>query len=272
MIRQQVILAGNRESARVHGSYDADGSRRSIFIKFGALSVCSTASCLLGCGQAAGLGSLLDGDQVAGIQQAYDNYAGDYDTLDGGYAADALGFRQQRRDLLALANGDVLEVGVGTGLNLPFYRPAQLTSLTAIDLSEGMLREARAKVTNLGLPLQRTTFRQADVVHLPFNDESFDAVIDTFSLCVFPRPLDSLRSMARVVRPGGQILLLEHSRSPHGLLGLYQDVTAVPVAAISKGCFWNQDVPQLVSEAGLKIVRIDSHLGGLIVSIVASKI
>ena len=100
--------------------------------------------------------------------------------------------------------------------------------------------------------------------HLP-------AVVDTFSLCVFPDPGAALRSMAACLRPGGTLLLLEHSRSTLVPLGWYQDITAPAVMATGKGCRWNDNVSQLVQAAGLEIQQSEAHVGGLIVSLVAKK-
>ena len=207
---------------------------------------------------------------VDNVRTAYDDYAPQYDVLDGGAVAGALGFPDQRRDLLQQASGDVLECAVGTGLNLQFYQPSSLTSFTAIDLSPGMLAQASKKASSLHLP--SPSFLTADIVNLPFGDNSFDTVVDTFSLCVFTDPLAALRSMARVVRRGGgRLLLLEHTRSSSPVLGWYQDVTAGPVAAMGKGCVWNQDVLGMVKDAGLEVDKVTPHLGGLVLSITAVK-
>jgi methyltransferase OMS1, mitochondrial len=217
------------------------------------------------------------------LKESYNDYAEKYDDLDGGIAAEALGFPDQRKALLQEAKGDVLECAVGTGLNLQFYNLKNLRSFTAIDLSPGMLHQAQLKASSLQFPSSISnpssssstknflSFQQADVANLPFPDNSFDSVVDTFSLCVFPDPAAALRSMARVVRPGGKILLLEHSRSTSPVLGWYQDLTSSTVTAMGKGCVWNQDVIRLVEDAGLRIERVDRYVGDLILSITAVK-
>ncbi|KAL4447973.1 hypothetical protein ABPG75_005192 [Micractinium tetrahymenae] len=212
--------------------------------------------------------------QVKAIERAYDQYAATYDDLDGGTAAEQLGFPALRQQLLARARGDVLETAVGTGLNLPYYQPAALTSLTGIDLSSGMLAQAAARGQRLGLPgSMGLRLVQADVERLQeaVGGQTYDTVVDTFSLCVFPDPAAALRSMAACLRPGGQLLLLEHSRSSFGPLGWYQDITALAVAATGKGCRWNDDVAALVQAAGLQIEQTEAHVGGLITSLIAVK-
>jgi SAM-dependent methyltransferase len=131
---------------------------------------------------------------TAAISRAYDGYAASYDDLDGGaFAADTLGLDATRRALLAKARGDVLELGVGTGLNLPGYDATRVASLTAVDISQGMLEKAEARARTQGLFVDArgksaVTFAVADAERLPFPDASFDCVVDTFSLCVFADP------------------------------------------------------------------------------------
>jgi ubiquinone/menaquinone biosynthesis C-methylase UbiE len=210
--------------------------------------------------------------EAAALQAQYDGYAGTYDRLDGGAAADALGFGDGRAALLARASGRVLELAVGTGLNLPLYDWSAVSELTAVDLSAGMLSQAGARVAaSPALRAARLALVQADVSALPFPDASFDCVVDTFSLCVFPDPAAALAEAARVLAPGGRLLLLEHCRSPNPLLGAYQDATAAAVAATAKGCVYNQDVPALVAALGLAPAAITRSLGGLIVEIEAAK-
>ncbi|CAK0787148.1 hypothetical protein CVIRNUC_010364 [Coccomyxa viridis] len=174
-------------------------------------------------------------------QQQYDQYAESYDALDSGAAANALGFPQLRKELLAQASGHVLELAVGTGLNLPLYTADTVTALSAVDISGAMLQQAQRRVRGLQQSFT-VDLKQGDVAALPYPDNTFDTVVDTFSLCVFPQPLAALQEAARVVKPGGRVLVLEHQRSSFAPLAWYQDVTAAAVAATGKGCYWNQDV------------------------------
>lgn len=204
---------------------------------------------------------------------AYDSYSAVYDSLDDSFVSDALGFAQGRQELLAGATGDVLEVAVGTGLNLPDYDWTRVQQLTAIDLSEGMLAQARERAAAVPLSGRPIRLQRADVEALPFADNSFDTVVSTFSLCVFPHPDAALRELCRVLRPGGVALLLEHSRSSNGLLAAYQDLTNAAVTSMSKGCAWNQDVLGLVRAAGLTVLASKPQLaGGLVVMVQATKL
>eukprot|EP00884_Botryococcus_braunii_P005470 jgi/Botrbrau1/14924/Bobra.0018s0028.1 len=200
------------------------------------------------------------------LRQAYDSYAGTYDQLDSGPIAEALGFTNLRRHLLTQADGKILEVGVGTGLNLPLYDPMNVLSITALDLSAGMLQQAEERGQTLGLPI---SFVQGDVTRMPFQDGQFDSVVDTFSLCVFPDPAAAVREMGRVLKPGGRLHLLEHCRSPFAPLAWYQDITAPLVAKTGKGCVWNQDVIAIVRDAGFQITKAQPALGGLLVLVEA---
>ena len=198
------------------------------------------------------------------LQRDYDSFAAGYDALDGGPVADALGLVEARRRLLAGVRGRVLEVGVGTGLNLPLYPWEQVTQFTGIDLSPGMLREAAQKQKALRLGgAAHVTLKPMDVGALAFENETFDSVVDTFSLCVFEEPLKALKEMHRVCAPGASLLLLENSRSPNAFVAAYQDLTADAAAAAGgKGCRYNQDVEALVRAAGFKILRSDPVGGG----------
>eukprot|EP00803_Ostreobium_quekettii_P007406 evm.model.scf_676.2 EVM.evm.TU.scf_676.2 scf_676:43895-46878(-) len=152
---------------------------------------------------------------------AYDGFADTYDDLNGGSLPELLGLTKLRRRACAEASGHVLEVGAGTGLNLPWYDQRAVVDLVSLDESSEMLGVAGRRAAQLGLS-DWVTFQKGDAAHLPFSDGTFDTVLDTFSLCVFSEPVAVLKEMRRVLKPGGLLLLLEHTRSTNALLGAYQ--------------------------------------------------
>jgi ubiquinone/menaquinone biosynthesis C-methylase UbiE len=180
------------------------------------------------------------------IRQKYNKFARWYDLA--GKIPELLGLRRLRRSLLRHASGRVLEVAVGTGKNLQYY--PKNCGIMAVDLSPAMLGIARKRVKKLGLDVSLLVM---DVENLAFRDGSFDTVVDSMGLCTFPDPIAVLREMARVCRPEGKILLLEHGRSDREWLGGWQDRRADQHAKLL-GCRWNREPLELVRQAGLRII------------------
>lgn len=165
--------------------------------------------------------------------------------------------REQRREALAQVRGEVLEIGFGTGLNLPFY-PAQVTSLTAID-SESMLvgkvadRIARARV--------RVEQKRLDAGGpLPFEDDAFDGVVTTFTLCSIADVASALAEIRRVLRPDGEYVFLEHGRSLDARIARSQDRFNPITKLIGCGCNLNRPIDKLISASGLRITRLDRYV------------
>ena len=177
-------------------------------------------------------------------------------------------FRTWRPQVWSLVQGPkVLEVGVGTGKNMPYY--PQGLAITAIDLTPGMLERAktRAQALNLDVDLQL-----GDVQALDFPDNIFDEVVATCVFCSVPDPVLGLREIARVVKPGGQVLLLEHMRAANPLLGLLMDVLN-PVVVRMMGANINRRTVENVQKSGLQLVRTeDMGLGGIVKLMVATKV
>ena len=216
--------------------------------------------------------------------RSYDAYAPTYDDLDGGSAAAALGIDAARSSLLSKARGHVLEVGVGTGLNVNRYRfgTAGVTALTVVDISDGMLTEAKAKISQLALPPDiKVEFVLADAtadLTDRFGPSTFDTVVDTFSLCVMGTEgaqscLGQMRNVVKTAREGGQILLIENTRSSNPVLGMYQDATADKASRMGgKGCVYNQDVTSMLKATqGLEIVHEEAFAAGLFRSFEVAK-
>jgi ubiquinone/menaquinone biosynthesis C-methylase UbiE len=161
------------------------------------------------------------------IRRIWDRYAPRYDR--DMRLVERVLFAGGREWVCGRANGDVLEVAVGTGLNLPFYPPD--VALTGLDLSPGMLAVARTRAAGLG---RAVALREGDAQALPFPDASFDTVVCTLGLCGVPDERVAIAEMYRVLCPGGQLLLLDHVAAPNRVLragqGLLERIT-VPLLA-----------------------------------------
>ena len=169
-------------------------------------------------------------------------------------------YRAWRERLWSLVRGPkVLEVGVGTGKNMPFY-PANFEIL-AIDLTPGMLERARERARILAIP--NLELRQGDVQELEFPDAAFDAVVATFVFCSVPDPVLGLRELRRVARPNGQLVLLEHVRSPNPIVGTAMDA-ANPIIVRMMGANINRRTVDNVVAAGWQLETVvDLGAGGI---------
>jgi ubiquinone/menaquinone biosynthesis C-methylase UbiE len=160
----------------------------------------------------------------------------------------------QRRRLLRAARGRVLEVGAGTGANLPHYPWPQITELVLVDPSPGMLDRARRKAAELGRPVELVE-RAAE--QLPFHDASFDTVVSTFSLCTIPDPAAALGEAHRVLRPSGRLLVLEHVRASNPGLAAWQDRLTTLWQTVNLGCHPNRDTRRSIEGAGFAFESLE---------------
>ncbi|MFB0546418.1 MAG: class I SAM-dependent methyltransferase, partial [Anaerolineae bacterium] len=158
--------------------------------------------------------------------------------------------------------GKVLEVGVGTGKNVPYY-PADV-QVMAIDLSQKMLERAQERARNLSITVD---LRLMDAQNLDLPTDHFDTAVATFVFCSVPDPVLGLRELGRVVRPGGQILLLEHVRVNKPLIGGLMDLLD-PLVVRLMGPHINRRTVDNVRQAGLEIERVEHLTGGGLVKLI----
>jgi ubiquinone/menaquinone biosynthesis C-methylase UbiE len=176
-----------------------------------------------------------------------------------------LWLRQMRTRLLPHARGKVLEIGVGTGANLPFYPPS--VCLSAVDESADMLTIAARRASALKRCVH---LGQADVEHLAFPAGYFDTVIASLVLCSVIDQRRALSELWRVLqKPGGQLLLLEHMRPQFRPLAWLVDLANTPWYAFNGRCRLNRETQQAVLEIGFRVERVENRLGGLFRLIVA---
>jgi ubiquinone/menaquinone biosynthesis C-methylase UbiE len=155
-----------------------------------------------------------------------------------------------RRLVVPEARGDVLELGVGTGLNFGLY--GGVGSLAGIDPDPFMLERARKRAAALNLPIE---LHQAGAEALPFDRGRFDVVVMTFTLCTIPDVTGSLAEARRVLKPGGRMLFVEHTRSPQLALGRVQDALTPLWKRIGGGCHLNRPAGQLIANAGFDVTE-----------------
>lgn len=197
----------------------------------------------------------------ADVSDRYDENAASFDS-DVNTIEKLAGINKRRKELTKLAKGDILEVSVGTGRNIPYYPLKECKSITMVDQSSPMLAIAKKKWKDEHPDYSRRIFfrNQSALDPIPSpSPEGFDAVIQTMGLCSTPEPEALLRNLGAVTKKdGGQILLLEHGKSHYKWLNDYLDKTA-PMHADKHGCWWNKDIGKIVEDSGLEVVKIKRY-------------
>ena len=197
------------------------------------------------------------------MQAIYDRFAPRYDTLIT--LAERLLFQGGRVWAASRASGKVLEVAIGTGRNLGLF--ARDVQLTGVELSPGMLARAQERVAALGM---KADLRRGDAQALDFPDDSFDTVVATLALCSIPDDRAAVREMARVLRPGGRLVLLEHVASPLRPVRAVQAALNPLLVRIGGDHVLRQ--PEIaVQEAGLVIDELHRSVLGIALRLTARK-
>lgn len=162
---------------------------------------------------------------------------------------------RQRAAVVPGAWGRVLEVGMGSGLNLPHYDPRQVELVWGLEPSEGMRRKARRNVA--GAPFE---VRWLDLPgeEIPLESDSVDTVVLTYTLCTIPDWHRALEQMRRVLKPGGQLLFCEHGAAPDEAVRKWQDRVNPLWRKVAGGCNLNRAIPELIEHAGFGLQRMET--------------
>jgi SAM-dependent methyltransferase len=156
-----------------------------------------------------------------------------------------------RTRTIAAARGRVLEIGVGSGLNLPLYGP-EVTEIVAIDPSPELLAIARKHAD------PRTTLMTTSAEALPFTDASFDTVVTTWTLCSIPSAAQALREVRRVLRPDGRLLFVEHGLAPEAGVARWQHRLTPCWRCLTGGCHLDRKIDDLIAAAGFRLDTIET--------------
>ena len=154
---------------------------------------------------------------------------------------------KQRVKVIPQAQGRVLEIGIGTGLNLPFYDAGRVVELVGVEPSLRMHRLALKRSRAARLPVEMVGITAEK---LPLADAAFDTVVSTYTLCTIPDPVAALREVRRVLAPGGRLLFSEHGRAPDANVRKWQSRIQPFWSPLAGGCMLDRDIPAILKEAG----------------------
>jgi ubiquinone/menaquinone biosynthesis C-methylase UbiE len=172
-------------------------------------------------------------------------------------SAEKAGLRKMRAGLLAEASGRTLELGAGTGLNLVHYSP-KVTELVLAEPDRFMARRLRQRIASEPPSVESVDVIETRAEELAFNDQSFDTVVGTLVLCTVEQPDRVLNEVARVLKPGGRYLFLEHVRSESPRLARWQDRLERPWGWMGGGCHPNRATGETLRGSQLEVERLDT--------------
>jgi ubiquinone/menaquinone biosynthesis C-methylase UbiE len=162
----------------------------------------------------------------------------------------------ERRKVVPEAAGRVLDVGIGSGRNLPLYDPARVTSLVGLDPSAELLAYTRERARGIPFPLELLA-QPAEDMDLP--TQSFDTAVVTYTLCSIAGAREALEQLRRVLKPSGRVLFCEHGAAPEPSVRRWQRRLAPAWKRLAGGCDLLRDAPALLSATGFRIERLDTH-------------
>jgi ubiquinone/menaquinone biosynthesis C-methylase UbiE len=162
---------------------------------------------------------------------------------------------KQREKVVPLASGRVLEIGIGTGINLDYYDASKVEKVIGLDPSEASWKLAGERAANLPFEVE---FIGLPSEQIPLEDNSIDTVLVTYSLCTIPDPATALEGMRRVLKPTGKLIFCEHGQAPDISVSKWQDRINPTWKVLFGGCNINRNIPQLLRQGGFTIDSLDS--------------
>jgi ubiquinone/menaquinone biosynthesis C-methylase UbiE len=159
-----------------------------------------------------------------------------------------------RSRVVSAATGRVLEIGIGSGLNLPFYG-RNVTQIVGLEPSPKLLDMAEETARRTSMPLELI---EGTAEAIPIENQSIDTVVTTWTMCSIPNVEHALQEVRRVLRPGGRLLFVEHGRAPEPHIRWWQDHLTPAWKRISGGCHLNRAIGQLIGNAGFRFERLDN--------------
>jgi len=158
--------------------------------------------------------------------------------------------RKQREKIVPRAFGDVLEIGLGGGLNLPFYDRDKVRKVFGLEPSAGMRRSAASNIEASGLDVELIDLPGEDI---PLDDNAVDSVLVTYTLCTIPDAVTALQGMRRVLKPNGRLFFCEHGKAPDDDVHKWQNRLNAGWRFFAGGCNMNRDIPTLLQDGGFEI-------------------
>ncbi len=172
------------------------------------------------------------------------------------FACSASPNQKQRQKIVPEAAGEILEIGFGSGLNVPYYDPSKVKKIWALEPSEGMRCKAQPAVNGTDMDIE---FIALPGEQIPLDDNSVDTVLMTYTLCTITDTEAALQGMRRVLKPDGRLLYCEHGKAPDDNVLRWQNRLNPAWSRIAGGCQMNRDIPGLINEGGFSI-KIDERM------------
>ena len=164
---------------------------------------------------------------------------------------------QQRRRLVPQASGVVVEIGIGTGLNLPHYDTGRVTRVIGVDPDPVAVRMAEDRAEEVTIDVD---ILPASAEDLPLESGSADTVLATYTFCSLDDVAGALKELRRVLKPGGQLLFCEHGRSHHTRVAKWQDRINPHWSLLTGGCHLNRNVSRQIANSGFRVISVDNYV------------